>query len=216
MNIQNIKKRAAAEKRFKFYGKFSIFTAITLLIVLFTSIISQGSSAFLETKILLPVHFDSNILDPKNTSNIEEIKKGNFNLIVKRSILEYFPEISSRSEKKAASSLVSSSASYHLKKILSISTNSEKENVLLSNRLETDILMRFAGTKQISDAITSAGMKPKNNFLLIAIGNKTTLDKLYQKLKPIQHDYNTKGNKNKGHFTHAKSVESDNEVSGEH
>ena len=107
MNIQNIKKRAAAEKRFKFYGKLSIFTAITLLIVLFTSIISQGSSAFLETKILLQVHFDSNILDPKNTSNIEEIKKGNFNLIVKRSILEYFPEISSRSEKKAASSLVS-------------------------------------------------------------------------------------------------------------
>ena len=91
MNIKNIKKRAAAEKRFKFYGKFSIFTAITLLIVLFTSIISQGSSAFLETKILLQVHFDSNILDPKNTSNIEEIKKGNFNLIVKRSILEYFP-----------------------------------------------------------------------------------------------------------------------------
>ena len=118
MNIQNIKKRAAAEKRFKFYGKLSIFTAITLLIVLFTSIISQGSSAFLETKILLQVHFDSNILDPKNTSNIEEIKKGNFNLIVKRSILEYFPEISSRSEKKAASSLVSSSASYHLKKMI--------------------------------------------------------------------------------------------------
>ena len=77
MNIQNIKKRAAAEKRFMFYGKLSIFTAITLLIVLFTSIISQGSSAFLETKILLQVHFDSNILDPKNTSNIEEIKKGN-------------------------------------------------------------------------------------------------------------------------------------------
>ena len=118
MNIKNIKKRAAAEKRFKFYGKFSIFTAITLLIVLFTSIISQGSSAFLETKILLQVHFDSNILDPKNTSNIEEIKKGNFNLIVKRSILEYFPEISSRREKKAASSLVSSSASYHLKKMI--------------------------------------------------------------------------------------------------
>ena len=84
MNIQNIKKRAAAEKRFKFYGKLSIFTAITLLIVLFTSIISQGSSAFLETKILLQVHFDSNILDPKNTSNIEEIKKGNFNLAISK------------------------------------------------------------------------------------------------------------------------------------
>lgn len=75
--------------------------------------------------------------------------------------------------------------SYHLKKILSISVNSEKKKILLSNRLETDVLMRFAGTRQISDAISRAGLKPKNNFILIAIGNKTSLDKLYQKLNPL-------------------------------
>jgi tRNA threonylcarbamoyladenosine modification (KEOPS) complex Cgi121 subunit len=75
--------------------------------------------------------------------------------------------------------------SYHLKKILSISLNSEKEKVLLSNRLETDILMRFAASRQISDAITSVGIKPKSDFILIAIGNKTTLDKLYRKLTPL-------------------------------
>jgi tRNA threonylcarbamoyladenosine modification (KEOPS) complex Cgi121 subunit/molybdopterin converting factor small subunit len=75
--------------------------------------------------------------------------------------------------------------SYHLKKILSISLNSEKEKMLLSNRIETDILMRFAATKQIADAITFAGLKPKNDFVLIAIGNKTTLGKLYQKLTPF-------------------------------
>lgn len=75
--------------------------------------------------------------------------------------------------------------SNHLKKILSISINSEKENILISNKIETDILMRFAATKQIADAITSVGIKPKNNFILIAIGNKTILDKLYQKLTPL-------------------------------
>jgi tRNA threonylcarbamoyladenosine modification (KEOPS) complex Cgi121 subunit len=75
--------------------------------------------------------------------------------------------------------------SYHIKKILSISINSEKENILLSNKLETDMLMRFAATKQIADAITSVGIKPKNNFILIAVGNKTILDKLYQKLTPL-------------------------------
>ncbi len=35
---------------------------------------------------------------------------------------------------------------YHLKKILSLSLESEKNNILLSNKLETDILMRFALT----------------------------------------------------------------------
>ena len=33
-------------------------------------------------------------------------------------------------------------------------------NILLSNKIETDILMRFALTLQISNAITSAGIKP--------------------------------------------------------
>ena len=33
---------------------------------------------------------------------------------------------------------------YHLKKIISLSIESEKNNTLLSNKLETDILMRFA------------------------------------------------------------------------
>lgn len=92
--------------------------------------------------------------------------------------------------------------SYHLKKILSISINSEKEKTLLSNKLETDILMRFAATKQIADAIISVGIKPKKNFILIAIGNKTALDKLYQKLTPLTVEIFSKDNSSflKKHF----------------
>lgn len=72
--------------------------------------------------------------------------------------------------------------SYHLNKILSISITSEKKNILLANKIETDILMRFAAARQISEAILSIGIKPSKNFILIAIGNKTDLDKLYKKL----------------------------------
>jgi tRNA threonylcarbamoyladenosine modification (KEOPS) complex Cgi121 subunit/molybdopterin converting factor small subunit len=92
--------------------------------------------------------------------------------------------------------------SYHLKKVLSISVNSEKENILLSNKLETDILMRFAATKQIAEAITSVGIKPKNNFLLIALGNKTMLDKLYRQLAPLIIEIFSKDNSSflKKHF----------------
>ena len=61
---------------------------------------------------------------------------------------------------------------YHLKKIVLLSLESKKNDVLLSNKLETDILMRFALTTQISDAIKNIGIKPDTNFILIAIGNK--------------------------------------------
>jgi molybdopterin converting factor small subunit/tRNA threonylcarbamoyladenosine modification (KEOPS) complex Cgi121 subunit len=74
---------------------------------------------------------------------------------------------------------------YHLKKVLSISLESKKNNILLSKKLETDILMRFALTKQISVAIINAGIKPKTNFILIAIGNKKMLNSIYQELLPL-------------------------------
>ena len=67
---------------------------------------------------------------------------------------------------------------YHLEKIISLSIHYEKNNMLLSNRLETDILMRFAISGQISDAIKTAGIRPGQDFFLIAIGNATHLDKL--------------------------------------
>jgi len=83
---------------------------------------------------------------------------------------------------------------YHLKKIISLSIESEKNNILLSNKLETDILMRFALTTQISDAIKNVGIKPNTNFTIIAIGNKKTLNSLYLELKPISIQMFSKNN----------------------
>jgi molybdopterin converting factor small subunit/tRNA threonylcarbamoyladenosine modification (KEOPS) complex Cgi121 subunit len=70
----------------------------------------------------------------------------------------------------------------HLKKILTLSIIAEKNDLLLSNKIETDILMRFAVTLQISYAIKSAGMNHSNNFILIAIGNKNYFNSLYSEL----------------------------------
>ncbi len=73
----------------------------------------------------------------------------------------------------------------HMKKILSLSLESQKTDILLSNKLETDILMRFALTKQISVAIETVGMKPKTDFILITIGNKAALDSLCKELSSL-------------------------------
>jgi molybdopterin converting factor small subunit/tRNA threonylcarbamoyladenosine modification (KEOPS) complex Cgi121 subunit len=82
----------------------------------------------------------------------------------------------------------------HLKKILSISLESEKNNVLISNKLETDILMRFALTGQISDAIKNVGIKPKKSFILIGIGNKKILNSLCDELLPMSVNLYSKNN----------------------
>lgn len=70
----------------------------------------------------------------------------------------------------------------HAKKIISISIYAKKHNTLLSKKLETDILLRFAGTTQISDAIKNVGISKKQNFFIIAIGKKPLVDKIYKNI----------------------------------
>jgi len=73
----------------------------------------------------------------------------------------------------------------HAKKIITISLVAKKKHLLLSKKLETDIIMRFAGTTQISQAIKTVGIKENNDFILILIGREFLLNKLYNELKPF-------------------------------
>lgn len=73
----------------------------------------------------------------------------------------------------------------HAKKIILLSLYAKKNNTLLSKKLETDILLRFAGTNQIIQAIKTVGVKNNKDFVIIAIGKKLFLDKLYVYIKPL-------------------------------
>src|ERR1700752_3161179 len=73
----------------------------------------------------------------------------------------------------------------HAKKVITISLVAQKTSSMLSNKLETDTLMRFACTRQINEAIEKVGIKRRENFILIAIGKKPSLDNLYSSLGHI-------------------------------
>src|SRR5574342_1391380 len=67
--------------------------------------------------------------------------------------------------------------SNHAKKVITISLAAQKDGIMLSHKIETDILMRFSCTKQISDAIQKVGLEKKQDFLVIVIGRKQPLNK---------------------------------------
>ena len=73
----------------------------------------------------------------------------------------------------------------HAKKIISISLSAKNADTLLSNKIETDILMRFACTRQISDAISKVGVKKNTDSILVIIGKKSHLDKLYHEIEDL-------------------------------
>ncbi|WP_101476675.1 KEOPS complex subunit Cgi121 [Candidatus Nitrosotalea bavarica] len=76
----------------------------------------------------------------------------------------------------------------HVQKTVAISLSAQKAGTLLSNKIETDILMRFACTRQISDAISKVGVKKNTDSILIIIGKKSLIEKLYNHIKDLLQD----------------------------
>ena len=75
--VQNdsTKRRNAAEKRFRLFGKAAITVGLLMLVVLTYTIVSKGTGAFQQTFITLQVELLESKLDKKGNRDIEEMKK---------------------------------------------------------------------------------------------------------------------------------------------
>ncbi|HAI32244.1 phosphate ABC transporter permease PstA [Thalassospira sp. UBA4513] len=112
---RNIKKRYAAERRFKSYGLVAICLALLALCTLALSIGSKGYSAFYQTYVQLEVTFDPAVIDPERTGDPDVIGRANFDGLIKQALRDRFPDVTSRSDKRDLYGIVSGGASYDLR-----------------------------------------------------------------------------------------------------
>lgn len=61
-----LKKRRAAETRFRAYGVIAITLGLLFLVMLLVSIVSKGYTSFFQTTITVPVEFSGKVIDPGN------------------------------------------------------------------------------------------------------------------------------------------------------
>ena len=106
--MNNLNKRNKAETRFKLYGISAVIIAITFLFVLLFNIFSSGASAFKASYIGVKIEIPS-------AMNIDEI---NPRKEFKRQVLKMFPEVETRSDKRALLSLFSKGAIYEFEDLL--------------------------------------------------------------------------------------------------
>lgn len=109
------KNRNAAERRFRIYGILAISIGLLMLLVLASTIILRGTSAFQQTFITLEVDLLESKLDKKGNRSIDDIKKvSTFGyspilLNAMKKVLEKH-EISTSLKKKALGGIISKSA----------------------------------------------------------------------------------------------------------
>lgn len=106
---KRLKARYATETRFKAYGLGAILLAALFLVLLLTSIISQGIPAFYYNYLSLPLNLTQENVDPDNPGS------ASYNSIIREALSETVPFATSRNDRRTLYGLVSSGANITLR-----------------------------------------------------------------------------------------------------
>ncbi len=128
---RRLRRRYAAERRFRWLGAAAIGVAMLALVVLMVSIGYRASGAFTSSVVTLPIAFDAEVLGVNGTP--ESLGKGNFNAIVRAALRERFPDVTDRRGKRRLYALVSSGAAFDLRERLL------EEPALLGTTLDVEL-----------------------------------------------------------------------------
>ncbi len=113
-----IRRRYAAERRFRLYGVLAIGFAVFMLGFLAVTVVLQGYSAFWQTRIALDVVIDPAKVDPQNTRLPESLAQGDYQAVVRDALRGLFPDVSSRADRRALGDFLSNAAGDDVKKMV--------------------------------------------------------------------------------------------------
>jgi phosphate transport system permease protein len=145
-------KRYAAERRFKAYGMMAIAFAGLFILFLVSDILIKGLPAFREHKLTLPLTATQELIGTAGKTDRESMMQGDWMAVVRASISEQFPEVTSRGQRsKLYNELISLSGGDDLRaKVIAdpaLIGKSVSAVVLLSD--DADLYFKGSVTKRI-------------------------------------------------------------------
>jgi phosphate transport system permease protein len=111
-----LRRRHAAERRFKAYGITAIVLAVGFLAVLFASIVSKGYPAFQQTYLGLQINFDPEVMGIGAARDHDALSRADYAALIKHALRAAFPDVTKRGDRRKLYGLVSSGASFELRK----------------------------------------------------------------------------------------------------
>lgn len=109
-----MKRRHAAEKRFRWYGRLAIGLSLSFLVFMFAAIIFRGAGAFQQSNIKLEIAFDAQTIDPQGTRDPGDLTRANYKPLITDALADLFPEVTERREKANLYRLLSGASVFEL------------------------------------------------------------------------------------------------------
>jgi len=107
-------RRYRAERRFRLYGIVAILMALGFLVLLFTSIIGNGYTAFWQAHGRLDVTLDATVLDPDGTRDAAGLATADYAGLLRQALDERFPGVTGRDARRRLGGLFSQGAAHDL------------------------------------------------------------------------------------------------------
>lgn len=104
---KRLRRRYAAERRFKLYGIVAIAIACVMLALLLFTILRNAATAFVQTAIQLEVTLDPAKIDPKGTGNPADWDRAAFQDVIHEALYREFPNATGRSDRREIRKLIS-------------------------------------------------------------------------------------------------------------
>ncbi|TWB50248.1 phosphate ABC transporter membrane protein 2 (PhoT family) [Rhizobium sp. ERR 922] len=85
-----IKRRYAAERRFRAYGMTAVIFGLVFLIILVSTVVRTGYTAFVQTSITLPIEFSEKVIDPtgKRMNDPKVLIAANYPVLVRDALVK--------------------------------------------------------------------------------------------------------------------------------
>ena len=144
---QRLRKRYAAETRFKRYGIISICAALLFVGLLIFKVLSEGSSAFVKTSIQLELNFDHKLLNISEKPSKEEVADIDFYDFTLQHILKVYP-IKNRDEEKQLIKLFTSDFEFEVKNYFLSNMNILNKIVTVNITASSDLDQLHKGNYQ--------------------------------------------------------------------
>ncbi|MFZ1413787.1 MAG: phosphate ABC transporter permease PstA [Defluviicoccus sp.] len=132
----SLKGRYARERRFRLYGVLATLFAIAVLGILLFTIIRTGLPAFTQTMIKLSVTLYPQEIDPTGDRDPQTISGADYQRLVRDALDDYFPEVTSRNERRELFAMISPGATYVIRSMVMADPS------LIGKRIEIEVPLK--------------------------------------------------------------------------
>ena len=152
IKASNLKKRLRFERYFRYFCLSTILFALSFLVFFIGDIVHKATPAFTQHYITLDLYLDSEFLDPEGDLSEESLDEGDYNGLIREHLLELFPNVTSRAERRSVTKIISINSSHLLR------------NHVLANKelIDTDISFTFPADDEI-DLLLKYDLDINNN-----------------------------------------------------